>query len=74
MVRATYPTNHPTGMYCARYILVWAKGRTIIYCLSYYWQLNWLQALKAVESAIISSPLGLNPTPDGQRLIAAIPP
>ncbi|URE48658.1 Ribosome recycling factor [Musa troglodytarum] len=31
-------------------------------------------ALKAVESAVISSPLGLNPTPDGQRLIAAIPP
>lgn len=31
-------------------------------------------ALKAVEHAIISSPLGLNPTPDGQRMIAAIPP
>ncbi|WOL02430.1 hypothetical protein Cni_G11149 [Canna indica] len=31
-------------------------------------------ALKAVESAIVSSPLGLNPTPDGQRLIAVIPP
>ncbi|XP_074589245.1 uncharacterized protein LOC141845099 [Curcuma longa] len=30
--------------------------------------------LKAVESAIISSPLGLNPTPDGQRLLAVIPP
>ncbi|XP_010912836.1 uncharacterized protein [Elaeis guineensis] len=31
-------------------------------------------AIKAVEHAIISSPLGLNPTPDGQRIIAAIPP
>ncbi|WOL02433.1 hypothetical protein Cni_G11152 [Canna indica] len=31
-------------------------------------------ALKAVESAIVSSPLGLNPTPDGQWLIAVIPP
>ncbi|KAJ8479151.1 hypothetical protein OPV22_022878 [Ensete ventricosum] len=31
-------------------------------------------AFKAVETAIISSPLGLNPIPDGQRLIAAIPP
>ncbi|XAR52006.1 hypothetical protein NMG60_11006831 [Bertholletia excelsa] len=31
-------------------------------------------ALKAIESAIISSPLGLNPKPDGQRLIAPIPP
>ncbi|XP_011628137.1 uncharacterized protein LOC18447222 isoform X1 [Amborella trichopoda] len=31
-------------------------------------------ALKEVERAIISSPLGLNPTADGQRLIASIPP
>lgn len=31
-------------------------------------------ALKAVENAIVSSPLGLNPTPDGERLIALIPP
>ncbi|KAH7681115.1 ribosome recycling factor protein [Dioscorea alata] len=30
--------------------------------------------LKALEQAIVSSPLGINPTPDGQRLIAAIPP
>ncbi|PPS11257.1 hypothetical protein GOBAR_AA09383 [Gossypium barbadense] len=30
--------------------------------------------LKALESAIISSPLGLNPKVDGQRLIAPIPP
>ncbi|XWS23503.1 hypothetical protein CRYUN_Cryun28dG0019600 [Craigia yunnanensis] len=30
--------------------------------------------LKALESAIVSSPLGLNPKVDGQRLIAAIPP
>ncbi|KAI4388747.1 hypothetical protein MLD38_001051 [Melastoma candidum] len=30
--------------------------------------------LKALESAIVSSPLGLNPRVDGQRLIAAIPP
>lgn len=31
-------------------------------------------ALKEVERAIVSSPLGLNPQLDGQRLIAAIPP
>ncbi|XP_072950808.1 uncharacterized protein [Typha angustifolia] len=31
-------------------------------------------SLKAVEHAIIASPLGLNPTPDGQRILAAIPP
>nr|GEW70990.1 ribosome recycling factor [Tanacetum cinerariifolium] len=31
-------------------------------------------ALKELEKAIISSPLGLNPKPDGERLIAAIPP
>ncbi|CAA6674167.1 unnamed protein product [Spirodela intermedia] len=31
-------------------------------------------ALKTLESAIVSSPLGLNPTVDGQRLIVAIPP
>ncbi|XP_042490465.1 ribosome-recycling factor-like [Macadamia integrifolia] len=31
-------------------------------------------ALKELEHAIVSSPLGLNPTLDGQRLIAAIPP
>nr|KJB16476.1 hypothetical protein B456_002G231700 [Gossypium raimondii] len=30
--------------------------------------------LKALEGAIISSPLGLNPKVDGQRLIAPIPP
>ncbi|GAB4848013.1 hypothetical protein Ancab_002673 [Ancistrocladus abbreviatus] len=30
--------------------------------------------LKELEKAIISSPLGLNPRADGQRLIAAIPP
>lgn len=30
--------------------------------------------LKELEKAIIASPLGLNPKPDGQRLIAAIPP
>ncbi|XVE60891.1 hypothetical protein DITRI_Ditri05aG0163300 [Diplodiscus trichospermus] len=30
--------------------------------------------LKALETAIVSSPLGLNPKVDGQRLIAAIPP
>ncbi|KAJ9562483.1 LOW QUALITY PROTEIN: hypothetical protein OSB04_007643 [Centaurea solstitialis] len=32
------------------------------------------QALKELEKAIVSSPLGLNPKPDGERLIAAIPP
>ncbi|OAY73127.1 Ribosome-recycling factor [Ananas comosus] len=31
-------------------------------------------SLKAVEHAIISSPLGINPTPDGQRIIAPVPP
>ncbi|GFP94062.1 ribosome-recycling factor [Phtheirospermum japonicum] len=31
-------------------------------------------ALKELEKAIISSPLGLNPKPDGQRLITPIPP
>ncbi|KAJ0977000.1 hypothetical protein J5N97_012474 [Dioscorea zingiberensis] len=31
-------------------------------------------ALKSIEQAIVSSPLGINPTPDGQRLIAPIPP
>uniref|UniRef100_A0A5B7AZ99 Ribosome-recycling factor, chloroplastic n=1 Tax=Davidia involucrata TaxID=16924 RepID=A0A5B7AZ99_DAVIN len=31
-------------------------------------------ALKEMERAIVSSPLGLNPKADGQRLIAAIPP
>lgn len=31
-------------------------------------------ALKELEHAIVSSPLGLNPTSDGQRLIAVIPP
>nr|AKM76787.1 ribosome recycling factor [Melianthus villosus] len=30
-------------------------------------------AIKELESAIVSSPLGLNPRVDGQRLIAAIP-
>ncbi|KAG5534729.1 hypothetical protein RHGRI_022750 [Rhododendron griersonianum] len=33
-----------------------------------------LQALKELERAIVSSPLGLNPKVDGQRLIAPIPP
>ncbi|KVH92778.1 uncharacterized protein LOC112515964 [Cynara cardunculus var. scolymus] len=31
-------------------------------------------ALKELEKAIVSSPLGLNPKPDGERLIASIPP
>ncbi|GAB2278560.1 hypothetical protein Dimus_013237 [Dionaea muscipula] len=31
-------------------------------------------SLKELEKAIVSSPLGLNPKTDGQRLIAAIPP
>ncbi|KAL6994790.1 hypothetical protein U1Q18_043551 [Sarracenia purpurea var. burkii] len=31
-------------------------------------------ALKELESAIVSSPLGLNPRADGHRLIAPIPP
>ncbi|KAF8399915.1 hypothetical protein HHK36_015785 [Tetracentron sinense] len=31
-------------------------------------------ALKELEHAIVSSPLGLNPTVEGQRLIAVIPP
>ncbi|PKI39837.1 hypothetical protein CRG98_039770 [Punica granatum] len=30
--------------------------------------------VKEIEKAIVSSPLGLNPTVDGDRLIAAIPP
>lgn len=33
-----------------------------------------LQTLKELEKAIVSSPLGLNPKSDGQRLIAVIPP
>lgn len=36
--------------------------------------LPFLQALKNIETAIIESPLGLNPKTDGERLIAAIPP
>ncbi|XP_054776191.1 uncharacterized protein LOC129284754 isoform X2 [Prosopis cineraria] len=32
------------------------------------------QALKQLENAIVSSPLGLNPKADGERLIAVIPP
>lgn len=32
------------------------------------------QTLKQLENAIVSSPLGLNPKADGERLIAAIPP
>ncbi|KAI9127356.1 hypothetical protein K1719_001915 [Acacia pycnantha] len=32
------------------------------------------QALKQLENAIVSSPLGLNPRVDGERLIAVIPP
>ncbi|KAF7840448.1 Ribosome-recycling factor [Senna tora] len=32
------------------------------------------QTLKQLENAIVSSPLGLNPRVDGDRLIAAIPP
>ncbi|GJN02501.1 hypothetical protein PR202_ga19860 [Eleusine coracana subsp. coracana] len=31
-------------------------------------------SMKSIEHAIISSPLGINPTPDGNRIIAAIPP
>ncbi|KAA8530120.1 hypothetical protein F0562_004829 [Nyssa sinensis] len=31
------------------------------------------QALKELESAVFSSPLGLNPKADSQHLIAAIP-
>ncbi|KAL5215163.1 hypothetical protein ABZP36_004315 [Zizania latifolia] len=31
-------------------------------------------SMKPIEHAIISSPLGINPTPDGNRIIAAIPP
>ncbi|KAK9067364.1 hypothetical protein SSX86_014691 [Deinandra increscens subsp. villosa] len=31
-------------------------------------------ALKELEKAIVSSPLGLNPKPDGERLITPIPP
>lgn len=33
-----------------------------------------LQTVKEIEKAIVSSPLGLNPQVDGERLIAAIPP
>lgn len=33
-----------------------------------------LDALKQLENAIVSSPLGLNPKADGERLIAVIPP
>lgn len=33
-----------------------------------------LQTLKQLENAIVSSPLGLNPRTDGERLIAVIPP
>ncbi|XP_028760667.1 uncharacterized protein LOC114719356 isoform X1 [Neltuma alba] len=33
-----------------------------------------LQTLKQLENAIVSSPLGLNPKVDGERLIAVIPP
>lgn len=33
-----------------------------------------LQTVKELEKAIVSSPLGLNPQVDGQRLIANIPP
>ncbi|KAI4348290.1 hypothetical protein L6164_009026 [Bauhinia variegata] len=32
------------------------------------------QAIKQLENAIVSSPLGLNPKVDGERLIAVIPP
>lgn len=31
-------------------------------------------SMKSIEHAIISSPLGINPTPDSNRIIAAIPP
>ncbi|XP_066346858.1 uncharacterized protein [Miscanthus floridulus] len=31
-------------------------------------------SMKSIEHAIVSSPLGINPTPDGNRIIAAIPP
>ncbi|KAF7009772.1 hypothetical protein CFC21_024276 [Triticum aestivum] len=30
--------------------------------------------MKSIENAIASSPLGINPTPDGSRIIAAVPP
>lgn len=30
--------------------------------------------MKSIENAIVSSPLGINPTPDGNRIIAPIPP
>ncbi|XP_076912531.1 uncharacterized protein LOC143570893 isoform X2 [Bidens hawaiensis] len=33
-----------------------------------------LSALKELEKAIVASPLGLNPKPDGERLITVIPP
>ncbi|KAL2900928.1 Ribosome-recycling factor [Bienertia sinuspersici] len=32
------------------------------------------ETIKEIEKAIVSSPLGLNPKSDGQRLIAAVPP
>ncbi|CAO2820222.1 unnamed protein product [Amaranthus hypochondriacus] len=32
------------------------------------------QTIKELEKAIVSSPLGLNPKPDGDRLVAVIPP
>ncbi|KQJ83294.1 hypothetical protein BRADI_5g14160v3 [Brachypodium distachyon] len=31
-------------------------------------------SMKSIENAIVSSPLGINPTPDGNRIIAPIPP
>lgn len=40
-------------------------------CLKFY---SLCQALKQLENAIVSSPLGLNPKADGERLIAVIPP
>ncbi|XP_047068232.1 ribosome-recycling factor-like [Lolium rigidum] len=30
--------------------------------------------MKSIENAIVSSPLGINPTPDGNRIIAPVPP
>lgn len=42
---------------------------------SFPWQSDcFLQTVKELEKAIVSSPLGLNPKVDGERLIAAIPP
>lgn len=49
----------------------------VVLKLSYPWEsypLCILQTLKQLENAIVSSPLGLNPQRDGDRLIAAIPP